>query len=265
MKKGLITAAKFIIFFIGWAVLAGITEVPCEENPVVWRFFAELIPFLWIIIFTVIFLLFEKGNVKLPVMTNLKKGFVIGTVSGIVWTAVPSALLMTTGLLSIAEKNQIDNLWLWIISAFINVCMQELLIRGYLYQLIKERHNSIAAVFITSSLFTFIHGGAFEAGIIAVINVFTMSLFVSMLYESEDTIIAPIMAHAVWNIIGAIFLGEVSLADDYPNLYSVTTSDNVLLSGGEYKIEASIIVMFINIILTVIFFYKNKSKKITDY
>jgi hypothetical protein len=105
------------------------------------------------------------------------------------------------------------------------------------------------------------HGGAFESGVIPVINVLTMCLFTTALYESEKTIIAPIMAHAIWNVIGGIILGCISLADDYPSLYSVKASSNILISGGDYKIEASVVVMVINILLMAVFWNRCKSKK----
>ena len=41
---------------------------------------------------------------------------------------------------------------------------------------IRDRHNIIAATIVSTALFTFMHGGAFEAGIIPVLNVLTMSL-----------------------------------------------------------------------------------------
>nr|WP_298877876.1 hypothetical protein [uncultured Mogibacterium sp.] len=43
MKKALVILLKIIIFFIGWAIIAGIIEIP-NDNPSVWRFYAELIP-----------------------------------------------------------------------------------------------------------------------------------------------------------------------------------------------------------------------------
>ena len=70
-------------------------------------------------------------------------------------------------------------LWLWLFSAFINGVMQEVLVRGYLYQMIKNNYNIVVAVLISTGLFTFAHGGAFEAGILPVLNVITMSLFVT--------------------------------------------------------------------------------------
>lgn len=74
------------------------------------------------------------------------------------------------------------------------------------------------------------------------------------------------MAHAVWKIVESIFLGCVNLAEDYPHMFTLISSQNTLLSGGEYKIEASIIVTIINIVLTTLFFIKlkllNRNKKI---
>lgn len=139
--------------------------------------------------------------------------------------------------------------------------MQELLVRGYIYQLLKKQYNIPAAVIVTTAIFTLLHGGAFEAGIIPVINVVAMSLFATALYESEKTILAPIMAHAIWNIIGALILGGVSLADDYPSVLNMTASANKLLSGGEYKMEASIVVTILNLILLGIFYYRCRKEK----
>lgn len=65
--------------------------------------------------------------------------------------------------------------------------------------------------------------------------------------------------HFLWNGIGALVLGGVSLADDYPNLYITAFTGNDILSGGSCKIEGSIIVLFVNIILIAFFGYlKNK-------
>lgn len=41
-------------------------------------------------------------------------------------------------------------------------------------------------------------------------------------------------------------------------MFTLISSQNTLLSGGEYKIEVSIIVTIINIVLTALFFIKLK-------
>ena len=215
-----------MVFFIGWAVLSGIIDIP-SDNPAIWRFFAELIPLTVMILFTV----------------------------------VASSILIFSKQLEITGKNEVSFLWLWILSAFLNVIMQELLVRGYIYQILKERYNLPAAVIVTTAIFTFMHGGAFEAGVIPAINVVTMCLFTTALYESEKTILAPIMAHSIWNIVGALILGGVSLADDYPSVLTMTPSANKLLSGGAYKIEASIVVTILNVVLMGIFYIRYRKTK----
>ena len=248
MKRAVITFLKILIFFMGWAILSGIINIPCD-NPAIWRFFAELIPLAVMVAFSVIFLIIEKGEVKIPIMKNCLKGIIVGIFVGIIWIGLSVIILFSSRQLEIIEKNNVTLLWLWILSAFINVIMQELLVRGYLYQLLKKKYNLKLAIVVTTIIFTFLHGGAFEAGIIPVINVITMCLFTTALYESEQTILAP-----VWNIVGAIILGGVSLADDYPSLYSMASSGNEILSGGNYKIKASVVVMVINIALTIFFY-----------
>ena len=88
----------------------------------------------------------------------------------------------------------------------------------------EKRLQYFFTVFFITVLFTAMHLGAFEAGVIPVLNVITMCLFTTMLYETERTLIASIMAHAVWNIVGAIFLGCVNLAEDYPHMFTLISS-----------------------------------------
>ena len=56
-----------------------------------------------------------------------------------------------------------------------------------------------------------------------------------------------------WNFIGAVILGGVSLAEDYPNLCNSEFTGNVLLTGGAPKMEGSIIVLIVNSVFIVLF------------
>ncbi|MEE8808271.1 MAG: CPBP family intramembrane glutamic endopeptidase [Lactimicrobium sp.] len=254
-KGYLLTILKITVFFIGWAVLTGIIDVP-SENPAVWRFFAELIPFLIILAFTIIFILLDHEHIQIPIAQNAGRGSLTGLLCGIVWIGISAGILLITHHLIVTGENKVSMMWLWIISALINVMMQELLVHGYIYQLLKTKYNLQSAVIVTTALFTLMHGGAFEAGILPVLNVITMSLFTTALYEEEGTLLAPVMAHAVWNIIGSLLLGGVSLADDYPKLLQMVPSGNTLISGGTYMIEGSVIVLIVNISLLVFFTLK---------
>jgi uncharacterized protein len=260
MKKFLGVLIRFILFFMGWAVLIGLIPTIPSDKPVVWRFGAELIPFMVMIIFTLIFWLRDKNEIHISILGRFHYNLGIGMVAGFIWIGSTAGILIITGIMKFNSVNTISLLWLWILSAFLNVIMQELLVRGYLYQLIKKRYNIAIAVLFSTALFTLLHGGAFEAGIVPVLNVITMSLFMTEVLEYTESLLAPIIIHFIWNAVGAIILGGVSLADDYPNLINTTLSGNQLISGGIYKMEGSIVVLILNIVFTYLFIRMKRRK-----
>ena len=259
MKKVTITIAKFLEFLLGWAILTSILPLSSSENPAIWRVWAEIMPLLAIIAFTLIFWLSEKKSVRLYLFDNPVKGAALGIITGIVWLAVPVLVMYIAKIIHFDGVDSINLFPVWMLAAFLNVITQELLVRSYLYQMIKQKHNIAAATIATTALFTVLHGGAFEAGVVPVLNVFTMSLLMTVVLEYSGSIISPTIMHFLWNGIGALVLGGVQLADDYPNLLITTFSGNEILSGGACKIEGSIIVLVVNVILIVLFmFLKNK-------
>ncbi len=260
MKKLLLTIFKGIIFFIGWALLVSFISAPNNENPAVWRFWAELIPFLCMVAVSFLFWLIEKRKICILPVSNPITNCITGVVGGVVWLGASFIILVGTGTLKLAEHTAVSMLWLWIFSALLNTVMQELLVRGYLYQMIKSNYNVAAAACVSSALFTLLHGGAFEAGLIPVLNVLSMSVLMTVVLEYTASLITPIIMHFLWNSIGAVILGGVSLAEDYPHVFTSIFQGSTLLSGGACKMEGSIVVFFINIILIGIFIMLIKKK-----
>ncbi|MEI3615054.1 CPBP family intramembrane glutamic endopeptidase, partial [Pseudogracilibacillus sp. SO30301A] len=222
----------------------------------------EFQPLAAIIILSLIFVLIvERSKITVPIAQNFFKNSIIGIVLGVLWLGSVVAFLLLTNTMNIQGHNNIDFIWIWILAALLNAAMQEFLVRGYLYQLWKQKYNVVVAIVLTTALFTLMHAGAFEAGIIPVLNIVSMSIFVTLLLEYTRTIVAPIIAHFIWNTIGAIILGGVSLAPDYPSLLNSTFQGNSLISGGAYKIEGSIIVSVANLILIACLLVLNKRKR----
>ena len=261
MKKLVSVSIKTIIFFAGWAICVSVIPIPDTTSAVIWRFWAELIPLLSIIALTLVFWLIDKRKTRLHLAGKPVYNIILGCATGAVWLGVSVGILSIIGVVHIDGKNQISMLSLWMISAFFNTVMQEILVRGYLYQMLKSNYNIGIAVIVSTGLFTFAHGGIFEAGILPVLNVITMSLFMTAVLEYTDSLIAPIVIHFLWNGVGAIILGGVSLAEDYPHLFNMVIDGNPILSGGSCKIEGSIIVLLMNLIFMVGFIMAKKEKK----
>ena len=212
---------KILIFFIGWAVFTAILIPPSLDNPAIWRAWAEIIPLVIIIVFTLLFWMIEKRKINILLFNNPLKSIGIGIATGCMWLGGTVLIMYLLGNINFRGSNQIPLLGIWFGSVLMNTVMQELLVRGYTYQLIKQKYNIILSTIVTTGLFTLMHGGAFEAGIIPVLNVLTMSLFMTVVLEYTDSLLAPIMIHFVWNAIGSLVLGGVSLADDYPHVFNV--------------------------------------------
>ena len=261
MNKIIKTILKSLIFFLGWIILAALTPIPNSLNEVSWRFVAELIPFFAIGLITYVFNRFEKDRLSIIHFEEPIKQTLTGMLLGLIWFYIPFLLLNSLGYFEITDKSQIHMLGIWVISAFINSIMQELLVRGYLYQLIKREYNIWAASIVSTLLFTLMHGGAFEAGPIAVINVITMSILMTIILEYSNSLVIPIIMHFIWNSLGGIIFGTVSLADDYSHLYNIEISGNPIISGGSFKMEGSIFVFIINIIMIGIAYYLYKKRE----
>lgn len=259
LKRTAATIIKSIGFFLGWAITVSVLPLWQSDNPAIWRLWAEIMPLFAIIAFTLVFWLIEKKKVKLYLFNNPVKGVALGVTTGIVWLAIPVLAMYAANIIHFDGINSVNQFPVWVLAACLNVIMQELLVRGYLYQMLKQKHNIGIAAIITTFIFTALHGGAFEAGIVPVLNVLTMSFLMTAVLEYSGSIIAPTVMHFLWNGIGALVLGGVSLADDYPNLLITAFTGNAILSGGVCKIEGSIIVLFVNLILITLFmFLKNK-------
>lgn len=262
MKKILICVAKFLLFFTAWVLIVTLVPVPTHPNAAMQRLWYEVMPFAAILLLTFVFAkLVERGRIKVPVFRHLFKNIWVGLLAGCVWLGAAMGILLALGIAAFAGSSEVPLLWVWILAAFVNVCMQELLIRGYLYQLVKKEYGHIAALVATTALFTLMHAGAFEAGPVAVLNVVTMSIFVTLVLEYTRALLAPILIHAVWNIVGCIGLGAVSLAEDYLHVWHVLFSGSPLLSGGAYKLEGSIVVLFLNSAFILLFASLLRSKK----
>lgn len=263
MNKVLKSILKSLIFFVTWIALSILIPIPDSLDDAKWRFVAELISFVSIIIITYIFYRIEDRNIIVFPYKSSFKEYIVAILAGFIWFFLPFCLLKTFGYLEITSKNSINVLTLWIFSAFINTIMQELLARGYIYQLIKREYNLWTASVVTTLIFTLMHGGAFETGPIAVINVITMSLLMTIILEYSNSLVIPIIMHFIWNCFGGIIFGTVSLADDYPHLYNIKITGNQLISGGSFKMEGSIFVFIINMIMIMIVYYLYK-KKVTS-
>lgn len=271
MKKIYKSIFKVMSFLLVWSLTVVLPIEICEKpgfvgnSPALLRLYYEIVPLIMTIIVTIFYtrLVDKKNKLSILFTQNIIFDTVLGLALGILWIGSVLFISIKMGILRFEDYKYIPYLYIWIIAIFINVIMQELLVRGYMFSILKKEFNSIVAVICTSLIFTMLHGGAFEVGVVAVMNVFSTSILLSIVLIYSKGLWLPILMHFSWNTIGRLF-GIVSLADDYPSMFNVKISGTNLLAGGDVGLEGSIIVLIINIImiLTLLYCLKYKNKKV---
>ena len=259
MKKLLEVTWKILLFFFTFSLLGGLIEIP-SDDPAIWRFGAEIIPLIVVIAATLVFIRIEKGTLQIlnpgidknELKSTLPKRCFTAAILGLSWYAIPTIILTFMRVIKLEGPTVVSMLWLWLLSLFLNSIMQELLIRGYMYQLIKREYGIIPAILFTTILFTVFHGGAFEAGPLAVVNVVTMSLAMSIALEATGTLLVPMLLHGIYNLLDGIIIGTGTVVE-YPHLYSAIYSGPNYLTGGDFGVSGSIFILIANILLAAIY------------
>ena len=254
MKKLYTIGAKIVLFVLGWMLCSCLVPVPTAESPAVGRLWLEVIPLACLIVFTVILWILDGRQEKIRLVKKPVKSILTGLIGGFVWVVLTVFILSVMGVLHIATINQIELFGVWIAVVLLNVAMQELLVRGYLYHMLQMNYNTIVAVIVTTLIFTLLHGSVLTAGIIPILNIVTMSLVMTAALETAGSLLAPIFMHFMWVSINAILLGTLSFAGEYPNIFGMLFEGSPLFTGGDYKFEGSLIALILNVVVGVLLF-----------
>lgn len=251
-----------LIWGIVISVIFSISETPSflSRSPAWLRLYNELVPLTAAVVATWLMTrYFNKDNIKVPFNVS-RASWITGIVTGSVWIGL--ALIIAYGFqsLHVVARMPVSSPLVWVIALAFNTAMQELLVRGYLFKLLEVRHSVIVATIVTTVLFVGLHGPDFGPYGLGLLNVTTASLLFTELLMHTKGLLAPIIAHFIWNLIGGILLNVVVLAEDYPSYLHSTLSGASFLSGGAAKLEGSIVVFVVNAALVSWFYYRIKQE-----
>jgi membrane protease YdiL (CAAX protease family) len=187
--------------------------------------------------------LIERRPVTELALSGMGKELGIGLVIGFGLYAASILVLMIMGIYRIVGFNPISFMLTAIPMAISAAVFEELLFRGVLFRIVEEWLGSWIALVVSSVVFGLVHlmnpaatltGAIFiaiEAGILlGAAYMLTRRLWMSMGF------------HAAWNWTqSAVFSGVVSGSDSDPGLIKPVIDGPVLLTGGQFGLEASII------------------------
>ncbi|PID99250.1 hypothetical protein CSA80_00575 [Candidatus Saccharibacteria bacterium] len=232
-------------FFVLWVIIMAPLLAPLANNAPspesVWRRLGyEVAPLVAVLFATwVMIRRFDKQTTWPRICTEKRwiQSTAAGVVVGLGWLFGAMALMSATTTLHIGASQSVPWAIVWIAAAAINVVMQEYLVRGYLFSMLARRHSVAAASVVTTLVFVAMHG--FEGGVLGVLNVTAAGAVFTVLLVRTGSLLAPIIAHALWNVVGAIGFGVVSLGGVYPHIMDLSYSGIASLESSATTLAAS--------------------------
>lgn len=135
--------------------------------------------------------------------------------------------------------------------------VEEMVFRGVILNLLKERWNIKVAVLIPSVIFGLVHIIGVDFSIISCLLVLIAGTMVGIMFSmitiESGSVWSSGIVHSIWNIIiigGGLSISEK--ADEYSVMTYVLDSKKFVFTGGEFGIESSIIALLGYVIVTLV-------------
>lgn len=144
--------------------------------------------------------------------------------------------------------------------------VEEMVFRGVILNLLKERWNIWIAVIVPSVLFGLVHviGMDFSLGscLLVILAGTMVGIMFSLIEIESGSVWNNGLVHAIWNIViigGGLSIGEE--ADSYSVMSYVLDSKAFAITGGEFGIESSVMALIAYIVVAVFAFVMIKKKR----
>lgn len=139
---------------------------------------------------------------------------------------------------------------------------EEFIVRSAIMNYFASRSGVFVGIVANSLIFAILHLGNSFFNPLAFINLFIIGLVFSMIFYITDNIYASAGAHSMWNLMQANIIGiNVSgIISSENTIFKSSPIGSTLISGGEFGIEASILVTLVGIV-SLLILYKIAIKK----
>ena len=271
-------AVKFASELIGEGVVMGI-HFACGKNPLQGEMFSMntmmlLMYYGYAILIGIMILywkLFQKRSIAKLGFTKNAGTYLVGAVLGTVLVAACTASVIFTGTLDYnGVFSSIDSKFIILmLGGFVfQGAMEEVLCRGIVLQLLKDKVSAPIAIGISTCLFVYPHLSSMKgagAGIIffAITDTILISIIFSLLTLRFNSIWAACGCHSIWNFILYNILGLNLSGNDTKTaaIFDIRSSGSNVLNGGMYGIEASAVtavILAVAVIVLLATFRKGK-------
>jgi uncharacterized protein len=133
--------------------------------------------------------------------------------------------------------------------------IEEIIFRGYILNNLMASMNKWIALFISALIFAGVHATNPGASMIPIVNVFLAGMLLGSNYIFTRNLWFAIFFHFAWNFTQGPLLGYEVSGVDTVSLLKQTTSNNELLTGGEFGFEGSILSTMLLLLCTIVWLF----------
>ena len=247
-NKGVMNFTLMFLLIIVYSFLQGILFEYVFKNIVGYNIISVLCSYIFSAVILLLFVKYlEKttfeyfGFSKENYLEAIKvgTGLAIFSVVGIV-----AILLMSDNIsLTLSKDLKIGIIIMLVILVIMQGFLEEIVFRGYLMTRLAAKKGKWIAILLSSIFYIVFRMSNPSASKLDLINIFLISIVMSLLYWYFDNILVIAIFHAFWNCILGVILGfNISGIRVSDSLFAVKViSDKQILIGGSYGIEGSII------------------------
>ncbi|MCX7709761.1 MAG: CPBP family intramembrane metalloprotease [Clostridia bacterium] len=187
----------------------------------------------------------KAKDIGLASYKEYHKDFLTGLVMGTVSLTVIFFALLAYGAYSLENSLSQPNITGDIITSLVLYIFvgfaEEIFGRGYCMTVLWQTGNKWIVVIVSSILFSLLHGGNPNVGIVALINTFLVGVLFAYMFLKTKSIWLPIGFHIAWNFFQGPVYGFAVSGGEGTSVYKVKLIKDNLVTGGAYGPEAGLI------------------------
>ena len=247
-NKGVMNFTLMFLLIIVYSFLQGILFEYVFKNIVGYNIISVLCSYIFSAVILLFFVkYFEKTTFEyfgFSKENNLEAikvgtGLAIFSIVGVV-----AILLMSNNIsLSLSKDLKIGIIIILAILVLMQGFLEEVVFRGYLMTRLAAKKGKWIAILLSSIFYLVFRMSNPTTSKIDLLNIFLISVVMSLLYWYFDNVLVIAIFHAFWNCISGLVFGfnlsGIKLSDSIFTVAAI--SDKQILIGGSYGIEGSII------------------------
>ena len=247
-NKGVMNFTLMFLLIIVYSFLQGILFEYVFKNIVGYNIISVLCSYIFSAVILLFFVkYFEKTTFEyfgFSKENNLEAikvgaGLAIFSIVGVV-----AILLMSNNIsLSLSKDLKIGIIIILTMLVLMQGFLEEVVFRGYLMTRLATKKGKWIAILLSSLFYLVFRMSNPTTSKIDLLNIFLISVVMSLLYWYFDNVLVIAIFHAFWNCISGLVFGfnlsGIKLSDSIFTVAAI--SDKQILIGGSYGIEGSII------------------------